>query len=164
MSEPKKIAVFYLLRKGNDPLLLRAFLASLRKNPTAIDYRPILIMKGFSEAETAPLASSWISERGQRATVLHVSDEGFDLTAYRSVAARIDAPYCLFFNSYARLLAPRWLEIYAEASAQLGDNAVIGATGSWTSIDTNVPFPSPHLRTNAIFVRRELYLSFDNPL
>ena len=97
--------------------------------------------------------------------MLHISDEGFDLNAYRTAAEQVlPLPYCLFFNSYARVLAPRWLETYANASARLGDNAVIGATGSWTSIDTDVPFPSPHLRTNAIFIRRELYLAFDNPL
>lgn len=164
MSEPKKIAVCYLLRKGNDPRLFRAFLASLKKHPTAIDYLPVLIMKGFDASETEPFAASWTSAKGERARILPVSDEGFDLTAYRLVAARIDVPYCLFFNSYARVLAPGWLEIYAGASATLGDHAVIGATGSWTSVDTSVPFPSPHLRTNAIFLRRELYLSFDNPL
>ncbi|MDQ0392174.1 hypothetical protein [Labrys monachus] len=164
MGEAKSIAVFYLLRRGNDPCLFGGFLASLRKHATAIDYMPFLIQKGFAEAEIEPLASSWVTERGQRATVLHVSDEGYDLTAYRTAAARIEASHCLFFNSYARLLAPRWLEVYADASARLGDDAVIGATGSWTSIDPELSFPSPHLRTNAIFLRRELYLSFDNPL
>ena len=163
MSDHTKIAVFYLLRKGNDPRLFQAFLTSLSKYRTAIDYLPVLILKGFSEDDTAALASLWLTESGRSAKAIHISDEGFDLTAYRIAATLINLPYCLFFNSYARLLAPRWLEIYAAAGAQLGDNALVGATGSWTSIDTNVPFPSPHLRTNAIFIRRELYLSFDNP-
>jgi hypothetical protein len=164
MGNPQKIAVFYLLRNGNDPLLFRAFLNSLRLNGTSIDYIPIVIQKGFAGTQAHPLAASWANEAGRRAEVMHISDEGFDLNAYRTVAEQIASPYCLFFNSYARVLAPRWLETYANASARLGDNALIGATGSWTSIDTDVPFPSPHLRTNAIFIRRELYLAFDNPL
>jgi hypothetical protein len=164
MPECNEIAVIYLLRYGNNPVLFKAFLSSIKKQPTSIDYIPIVIQKGFPSEREHPLAASWVTLQGRRAEVIHVSDEGLDLTAYRTAARRITASYCLFFNSYSRVLGPNWLETYVSASAQLGDHAVIGATGSWTSSDPAIPFPYPHLRTNAIFLKRELYLSFDDPL
>ncbi|WP_448950636.1 hypothetical protein [Labrys neptuniae] len=163
MTAATQIAVLYLLRHGNDPLWFRAFLESIRCHPAGIDYTPILIHKGFPGHQPHPLASSWTTAGGRKAECVFVSDEGFDLTAYREVAGRIDAGHCLFLNSYARLLGPSWLKTYADAAARLGDHSVVGATGNWGSIDTNVPFPSPHLRTTAIFLKRELFLSFDNP-
>ena len=66
MGNPQKIAVFYLLRNGNDPLLFRAFLNSLRLNVTSIDYIPIVIQKGFAGPQAHPLAASWVNEAGRR--------------------------------------------------------------------------------------------------
>jgi hypothetical protein len=162
MADTDEIAVLYLLRNGNDPLLFKAFLASLCQNRTAVDYVPIVIQKGFPDQGEHPLVASWQTAQGRRATVYHVADDGFDLTAYRKVAEQISATHCLFFNSYCRILGPNWLETYVHAANELGPGSVIGATGSWRSSDDQIAFPSPHLRTNAIFLRRELYLSFGN--
>lgn len=162
MTDPRGIAVLYLLRNGNDPMLFEAFLASLRRCQAGIQYTPILIQKGYPHRHTHPSASQWVTQSGEGPKVFHVPDDGFDLTAYRTVASQICSPYCLFFNSYTRILAPGWLDIYAKASQQLGENAVIGATGSWTSVEKDVPYPAPHLRTTAIFLQRELYLRFSN--
>ena len=166
----RKIGVFYLHRRGNRKTLLRTFLASLKGNPTNLDFSLFIICKGFEEASLEKKTSSWSKYLKQPVNLIYVGDEGFDLTAYRTAAARTDVDYCLFFNSYAVILAPRWLETYAACVPLLGENFLVGATGSYARWGLDEPFENvgepferAHIRTNAFFIPRKLYLSFDEP-
>ena len=158
------VAVFYLLRNGNPDRLFTSFLESLRRYPAGMPYRPVLIQKGFSPGFTHPLTKSWPTPDGGAPEIVEVSDEGFDLTAYRNAAQVIDAPFLLFFNSYSRVLASGWLAKLYSAAERLGPGALVGATGSWEKASEHTAFPNVAIRTNAFLIERSRFLSFTQPL
>lgn len=156
----RKIAVFYLLRNGNPDRLFAAFLKSLRRYPAGMSYQAVLIQKGFAPGYIHPLTRSWPTPDGCMPEIVEVSDEGFDLTAYRKAAQLIDCIKLLFFNSYSQVLAADWLIKLDSAAESLGPGAVVGATGSWESIGDDTTFPNVALRTNAFLIERARYLTF----
>lgn len=158
------IAVCYLLRAGNPEYLFRAFLSSLHRHPAGLTYQPILIQKGFSPGFTHPLSNLWSTAAGARPEIISLSDDGYDLTAYRKAANLVDASSLLFFNSYSRVLADGWLQKMNAAHAMLGEHSMIGATGSWESTGAETPFPNPAIRTNAFLIKRAIFLSFAQAL
>ena len=158
------ICVFYLLRHGNSGVHFASFVRSLQKNRTATAYTPVVIQKGFPAGVRHRFIESWIAEDGTPARCIDISDDGFDLLAYRKAAAQVEADYCLFFNSYSRILGAHWLDHYCNALRQLGENSLIGATGSWQRPTETGPFPNIHIRSNAFMISRKLFLTFDAPL
>lgn len=151
----RSVAVCYLLRRGNADRFFAAFLKSLRRYPAGMPYRPALIQKGFAPGFIHPLTMSWPTPDGCAPEVFEVSDEGFDLTAYRKVAQVIDAPMLMFFNSYSRVLAADWLIKLFSAAKSLGPRSVVGASGSWESLGEHMVFPNVTLRTNAFLIERK---------
>ncbi|WP_413989765.1 hypothetical protein ACMDCR_28045 [Labrys okinawensis] len=158
------VFVFYLLRKGNSVLHFASFLKSLREYRTAIRYTPVVIQKGFPTGFRHHLIDAWVTEDGERAQVIDVSDDGYDLLAYRKAALQADTDYCLFFNSYSKILGHLWLDYYVNAITELGENSLIGATGSWQGATEDDAFPNVHIRTNAFLISRKLFLSIEAPL
>lgn len=158
------VAVFYLLRHGNPNHLFTAFLKSLRRHDAGMPYKAVLIQKGFEAGFTHSKARLWITPQGGGPTVITVSDEGFDLTAYWKAAQAIDVPKLVFFNSYSRVLADGWLKKMYIASETLGTGSLIGATGSWESIGDSTPFPNVAIRTNAFLIERMFFLGLPHRL
>ena len=163
-KENPTVAVFYLLRKGNNVLHFASFLDSLRRHVTYVRYIPVVIQKGFPSGFRHPLIGAWTTRDGRRAQCIEVSDEGYDLLAYRKASGQFKVDYCLFFNSYCRILGDLWLDHYISAAEKCGENCIIGATGSWQRPTLADAFPNMHIRSNAFLISRKLYLSFDNPL
>jgi hypothetical protein len=163
-AQTSGIAVFYLLRAGNPEYLYSGFIDSLRRHPAGMEYCPVLIQKGFAPGFVHPLTRLWPLNNGTTLAVVDVSDDGFDLTAYRKAAGIIEANTMLFFNSYSRILATDWLIKLHAAHHKLGPNSIVGATGSWESVGNLAPFPNIAIRTNAFMIERELFLSFQHPL
>jgi len=160
----RNVAVCYLLRKGNPDHLYAAFLASLRRYPAGMPYQPVLIQKGFEKGFVHPLTVSWPTPDGCAPEVVEVSDEGYDLTAYRKAAQSVDASMLLFFNSYSRVLAAGWLSKMYSSVESLGPGALVGATGSWEALGEHTLFPNVAIRTNAFLIERDRFLSFSHPL
>jgi hypothetical protein len=158
------VAVCYLLRHANPDRLYAAFLESLRRYPAGMSYRPVLIQKGFVPGFVHSLTRSWPTPDGGAPEIVEVSDEGFDLTAYRNAAQVIDAPRLLFFNSYSRVLAAGWLSKLYTAAERLGPGALVGATGSWEALGEHTAFPNVAIRSNAFLIERARFLSFTQPL
>ncbi len=130
MSLPGGLCVVHLVRAGEPAGSLRRFLDSYARNPAGADHRLVLLYKGFEDdAALAPY-------RGAAGEVpheeVHVSDAGFDLTAYRAAADELCAERYCFLNSHSEILAGRWLELLAGALDRPAVG-VAGATGSWTS-------------------------------
>jgi hypothetical protein len=76
---------------------------------------------------------------GLGAHALHVTDEGFDLGAYRTAAERLLADRYCFLNSFSRLLVPGWLG-HLHAGLTEPGVGLAGATGSWGSIRSYAQF------------------------
>ena len=163
-ERPRSVAVFYLLRNGNPDRLYAAFLESLRRYPAGMPYRPVLIEKGFAPGFVHPLTRTWPTPDGCAPEIVEITDEGFDLTAYRKAAQRIDAPLLLFLNSYSRVLAAGWLSKLYTAAESLGPGALVGATGSWEALGEHTTFPNVTIRTNAFLIERVRFLSFAHSL
>lgn len=124
------IAVVHLVRLGNEPADLEAFLASYAALESGVPHDLVLLWKGFADA---PEQRSALRERVGREipiTDLDVSDVGFDLTAYAAAAARLPHDRICFLNSRSVVLVEGWL---AHLDSALDDPAVgvAGATGSW---------------------------------
>lgn len=130
------VCVVHLVRRGNPPASLERFLDSYRGHDAGIEHRLILLCKGFStRGELAP-----VLERlgGLAAEHIEVTDDGYDLTAYRRAAERLDGALACFLNSNTVLLADGWLERLVRAfTPKVG---LVGATGSWFSLHSNAGY------------------------
>lgn len=127
---PGGLCVVHLVRAGEPASSVRRFLRSYAGNPAGADHRLVLLYKGF-EDETALAPYRGAAEEVPHEEV-HVSDAGFDLTAYRAGAEALRAERYCFLNSHSEILAGRWLELLSGALDRPGVG-VAGATGSWTS-------------------------------
>jgi len=121
--------VVHLVRYGNPPEALGRFVESYRRHDAGESHRLILLCKGFPDV--AALAPHLERLDGLSAERLEVPDDGFDLTAYRRAAARLDGAVACYLNSHSVLLSAGWLE---RLLAPLrGGAGIVGATGSWNS-------------------------------
>jgi hypothetical protein len=120
----------HLVRVGNDPGLLRDFADALRRHPPGVDFELILAFKGFASSRQTDLYVEELADLEPKA--VHLSDEGFDLTAYFAVAARLRRHRYCFVKSQCRPLADGWLAKLDAALAAPGVGQA-GATGAWTS-------------------------------
>jgi len=180
MSE---VAVVYLARARSGLESLRRFLRSYERHPGGLDHDLVVVFKGFSqEAELGEWRAA-LSRFPHRE--LRMSDLGFDLRAYALAARRLPHRYLCFLNSFSEPLTPDWLRILHRRVVEPGVG-VVGCTASWESMFSNVerqlasatalsplprlglrirtllnrrafvPFPNPHLRSNAFLISREL--------
>lgn len=151
------VAVIYLLRKGNDPKWLRAFLASYARYPAGRPHDLVILLKGFDPADAAP-GLALPSQIPPPVTWLRVSDDGAALTAFAKAAAQLPHERILVLNSFARILGPDWLAHFSNAFDTEPQCGIVGATASYEGIP-GAPFPNPNIRTNAFMMEREKFLA-----
>jgi hypothetical protein len=136
--------VVHLVRRGSPLAGLDRFLASYRRHDAGAEHRLVLLLKGFETGAERGVVLDRLD--GLAAECIDVTDEGFDLSAYRVAADRLDAEVACFLNSNSELLADGWLANLVSA-LQPGVGAA-GATGSWNSARSNAAFqlylPSPY--------------------
>lgn len=132
MAEPVSgLAVVHLVRETNGLEPLEAFLDSYERHEAGAEHDLVLLCKGFAP-HTASLEAVRRRGRALRAHEILVSDDGLDLTAYLAAARTLPHRRLCFVNSYATILAPRWLALLSRALDTPGAG-VAGATGSWGS-------------------------------
>jgi hypothetical protein len=125
-----RLCVAHLVRAANGLQPFHAFLDSYRTQPAGRDHELVLLLKGFeSDAAAQPYLDAAADITSE---VLRVSDVGLDLSAYFTLAGRLDAGAFCFLNSHSRVLARGWLEHLAAALERPGAG-VAAATGSWGS-------------------------------
>jgi hypothetical protein len=142
------------------------FLSSYRRFAAGAEHRLVLVFKEFREAGALDAA------RSRWAGVEHVEilmpDPCLDLAAYPRVAEQVDATWFMFLNSNSELLDDGWL---AKPLTHL-PRGLVGATGSYEGSASGlaarllrrralVPFPNPHVRTNAFLLEREVARELD---
>ena len=176
---PPQITVVYLFRKGEDPAWCMRFAEAVSKHsPTS--FSPLassgssvsatwhVYLKGFDivpndleqSLQTFKEAVKFASGGDDYFSIRHIPDEGWDLGTYRKAADAVITPYILFLNAHSEPLAPGWLSRYVEA---LRTHALVGATASHEGVP-GVPFPNPHVRTNAFALSVELLRSLAWPI
>jgi hypothetical protein len=129
--------VVHLVRAANGIEPFRAFLESYIHHPAGLRHELVLLFKGFtSDRDAEPYLEL---ADGLDVHSIYVSDQGFDLTAYRTVAERLDGSYYCFLNSFSVILAADWLR-HMYAALRAPGVGLVGATGSWGSIRSYARF------------------------
>lgn len=148
MSPSRSIAVVHLLRKANDIVDFQKFLTSYRAFPAGTYHDLVILFKGFSGGDDRQALSCL---DGLNFIRIEVADKGYDISVYLDAARRLDYEYFCFFNSFSEILCADWLSYLHSAlsSAQVG---VVGATGSWESLNDVTVFPNYHIRTTAFMI------------
>lgn len=128
------ICVVHLVRAQNGISPLKNFLESYKLNPGGIAHDLVILFKGF-ESE-GMLQEYRLVLKPFKYKELHVSDEGFDITAYFAVPHSFDYKYYCFLNSFSVILDVDWLlKMYQYISK--GIVGLVGATGSYQSLYTS---------------------------
>jgi hypothetical protein len=179
-DEPMSIAVVYLARGiGGGRPAAEAFLDTYRANPAGCGHRLVLVTKGWNGQPGIDEVISRASEFSPR--VLGLPDDGYDWGAYFRAARCLSEEWLCLLNTHSRLCVPGWLHHLMNAASQR-DIGAVGATGSWGTLVPRInrvspglllypwrylatigrfpAYPNPHLRSNALLVRRELFLAF----
>src|SRR5262249_38216101 len=141
-----KLAVVHLVRAANGTFPYKAFLDSYLANPGGREHDLVILLKGF---ESEPAARQYLKAlEGIRHRIVQVTDKGWDLTAYEAAVAQLpDYDYYCFLNSFSVLKDPLWLDkLFGYASR--ADVGIVGATGSYQSVLTDV-------RTGLLFDDRD---------
>lgn len=177
MAEPRT-AVIHLVRRANGRGALEDFLTAYRSVEAGTPHRLVLATKGYEDLDE--VRDLW---GDLDPVVLNLPDRGYDLGSYLLAAERLAHDHVCLVNSFARPSAPTWLDQLLAASEQPGVGAA-AATASHESLSDErrlrrryhlagrflaqygmpehvpgfPPFPNPHLRTNALCLRRDLLL------
>lgn len=180
-----EVSVLYVAR-GIDAGLdaVDSFVNAWKSYPTSCAHKLYFLAKGWSDAEQINCLRLLAEQCA--ATVLDVSDDGYDWGAYFEALPHVDTEWVCLMNSHSRPQAEGWLSMLL-ISAKSADKGLAGATGSWESprwkyssadpIQTTIwqwlrslknrnrwryfdVFPNPHLRTTGLLLRRTLLQSF----
>ena len=185
------LVVIYIARRSGAGLSsLSRFVESIIKYPSGLDFRLVIVAKGWTEhySELRRVYEIGASVAGE---VVELPDDGFDWGAYFRISKMIDCDQLCFLNSHSVINGNNWLALLANALL-IDGVGIAGATGSFGSwsfslpyLDKNLrsfalypirvakhflgsmrhtenspPFPNPHLRSNAFLIERKIFLEF----
>jgi hypothetical protein len=177
------LAVLYLWR-GRDGGLDAGveFLDSYRAFDAGCGHELIVLLKGWDGIPGVDQARERACAHAVR--VIELPDGGYDFGAYFRAARQVEHSLVCIFNTHSRIAAEGWLANLRKA-AERRDVGAAGATGSWGTLTPRArgpgvsllglaawplrfaahigrfpAFPNPHLRSNALLLRRERFLTF----
>jgi hypothetical protein len=149
---------------GLEPL--ERFVASYRAHPAGAEHGLLFVFKEFASPEALRPVRAALD--GLAYDEVHMPRKRYDLPAYGDVAREVGEERLFLCNSATELLADGWLGKLGAALDEPGVG-LAGATGSWESGLSPVPlplkpwralrfppFPSPHLRSNALLLETAL--------
>lgn len=147
---------------------LERFLESSRRHPAGIEYRLLVVFNGFREDERAPFEAALA---GVDFEPLYFSERRVDLAAYRTAAETVKGSVLFLANSNSEVLAAGWLATMERHFSSPGIG-LVGTTASYEQSAASplgravgrgrlMPFPNPHIRTNAFMISRELMLDLE---
>jgi hypothetical protein len=180
---PADTAVVYLSRgRDGGRQAAEAFFESYRAHQAGRAHDLIVIAKGWDGIPGLNDVQRWASALSGK--MIELPDDGYDLGAYFRLAPQLDDTWLCLLNTHSRIAGDDWLEKLRGAAERHGIGAA-GATGSWgtltprwhgpgmtlpglaawplrftASIVRFPRFPNPHLRSNALILRRRLFISF----
>lgn len=185
MTHAAEVSVLYVAR-GIDAGLdaVNSFVEAWNKHPPSCAQRLYFLAKGWPDTAQRDRMRSRAEQCA--ATVLDVSDDGYDWGAYFQALPHVDTEWVCLMNSYSWPQAAGWLSMLLAVATSEG-NGIAGATGSWESlrwkyspadpIRTSIwqwlrsvknhsrwrhfdVFPNPHLRSTGLLLRRAILQSF----
>jgi len=125
------IALCHLVRAANGIEPFDRFLRSYERHDAGVEHELVIIFKGFGDpGDLGPFRERMAGHGALRE--IATGDEGFDVGSYLSAARQLGHERLCFVNSFAEVLADRWLGILDDALSEPG-TGLAGATGSWAS-------------------------------
>ena len=128
----KKICVVHLVRKKNGIKPFKRFIESYKKYRSGLEHDFLIVFKGFNQLKDLKQYHEILKPLNY--FTYEISDKGYDLTAYFSVARVFSKQYHFFFfiNSFSEILDVNWLKKLHEHASK-PEVGLVGATGSWQS-------------------------------
>lgn len=129
-------AVVYLARFAESDGPVRAFIHSYLKHTAEALHDLIILWKGFPNLNGIGTPQQAICDQVFHSSI-SVSDEGYDITAYRKAAEKLPHKRILFLNTFSEIISDGYLEKYLSAFAdpRVG---IVGASGSFESLQTSL--------------------------
>ena len=104
---PKRTAVVYLARIAEGMDVFARFADSYLKYSSDYDHDLIVLVKGLrNRGEHVYIEQIFGKIKHQ---LISISDEGYDINAYLSVAKQLTHDYVLFCNTHTEILSEGWL-------------------------------------------------------
>lgn len=154
------IDVFYLIRFKDSNYLerLNNFLLSYKNNQAGVKHQLNIIFKGFSPSNYNTKIKNIKKKYNLSFKSFLHEDLNFDVGSYITAARSSRAEYVFFLNSSSQILTPNWLKKFYVAY-QNDNIGLVGATGSAEKLDHFwfLNFPNYHVRTNAFFIKNDLF-------
>jgi hypothetical protein len=153
-------AVLYLDRWGNKPWASRTFLSSISRFTSGADYDFYYVLKGYPERQSSPSLAQY-REAHPNTEVLWLPDDRYAIGTMAQAAKTLHQEKIIYFLSWCRIQAPRWLEFYLSAFDTVENCGVAGATGSYERHnfrDLNLPFPNVAIRTTSFMINRKTFI------
>lgn len=160
-----KLNVVYLNRakttaeKDARPRFVQAYQRFFPK----VEHQLYIVNKGFSAAE---LPAEYALFQNLSPQFLDISDEGFDLEAYRQAALKIGETsnsVIFFMNTHSEPLHQDWLDIVYAAYTSAPNVGLVGCTANfetnWPFLPDFLPAPNFHIRTNGFMIAPQHFLS-----
>jgi len=181
------ITVLYLSYIPYGKNHLKAFIDSYQKYNSGAPHNLTILFNGFSSESEANEFIVLINKSRLICNILFTKEK-LDITSYFDAASKLNSEYVLFLNTYSVLLTENWCKIYLENILKT-NVGVVGSTGAlgdfshdddyylrlknflkfkFSIVDIKkmvyyrfnyYPKVSPHIRTNAFMIKRELFLS-----
>jgi hypothetical protein len=129
---PKDAAVVYLARyhEGVEPI--RRFIDSYRRFAAEAPHDLVIVWKGFPNHDGEGSPQKAVCNQVEHQSI-SISDDGFDLGAYRTAAELLAHGTLFFVNTFSEFLSSGWLRKLQSvlASTSVG---IVGAMGSYQSL------------------------------
>jgi hypothetical protein len=179
------ISVVYLSYVPFGISQLNGFIENYIKYRPTLKHDLVILYNGYKELKEIEAFNESIKLYDLNVTVL-LSPEKFDIGSYFYASSCLSHKYILFLNTYSRFINSNWLEILFN-SIKDETVGVVGCSGAWSDLGGNhlyrgrnllmrlyslivyrfnfYPRITPHIRTNAFIIRRDLFLSlvYNNP-
>ncbi len=186
------IAVIYLCYVPYGTTYLEDFLFSYKKQSSGVNHELIIVFNGYLNISELEIFLN-ILKKSSLNYHIEMTDAKYDIDVYYYIAKKlINFEYFLFFNTYTQILSANWLYYYLKIINE-DNVGCVSATGAWGDfqhlieyrnainrlLKFNIKFndlkkivyfrynfyPSVdiHLRTNAFFIKRSIFLSIQRP-
>ncbi|MDP4025848.1 hypothetical protein Q8W71_24765 [Methylobacterium sp. NEAU 140] len=156
-DEGQSVAVVYLARGQGAGYResFERFRESYEAHPAGIAHQLYVIFKGYPTRSAREEAEQIFS--GLAYSAIETEDLRYDIGAYADALPSVSEDIVCFLNTYSEIASRSWLRKLIDNLRSPGVG-IVGATGTYESLRTlnrGFPdFPNPHLRTNAMALRR----------
>jgi hypothetical protein len=154
MAPKGRTALVYLARGADDDCIKQftRFVNAYRSCPAGLAHDLTVVLEGFTSERS--LKEGLSAFQTLAINPIHTDDIKFDIGAFADAVQQIESDRVCFLNTGAEPVSSDWLLKLALNLEQPGIG-LVGATGSFESGPTRIPFPNIHVRANVFMMRAD---------